>query len=259
MQQEISAVGGDNLRNFLVVIAYNGKNYHGWQIQDNALSVQEVFQNALENIIQQTPYELKGCSRTDSGVHANKYCISLKMLHNIPCYRLQTALNRFLPKDIAVQNVEEKPLNFHARYSCKSKQYIYKIWNSTVRNPFLDGLVYEYRFPLDEKLLDKACKAYIGKHDFTSFCTVDNSRRTDNMERTVTDFHVRREGDMVIMTVEADGFLYNMVRIMVGTLIKIAQGKFPPDCIEQIIKAKDRSQAGATAPSCGLYLNEVRY
>ena len=109
MQCDVSTVCGEveKLRNFLIVIAYNGKNYHGWQIQNNALSVQEVFQNALEKIIQETPYEIKGCSRTDSGVHANKYCISLKMVHNIPCYRLQTARNRFLPKDIAVLDVEE--------------------------------------------------------------------------------------------------------------------------------------------------------
>ena len=254
-----SEVEKKNMRNLMIVISYNGKNYHGWQIQDNALTVQEVFQNALERIILDTPYEIKGCSRTDSGVHANKYCISLKMVHNIPCYRLQTALNRFLPKDISVLGVEEKPLDFHARYSCKSKQYIYKIWNAEVRNPFLDGLVYQYGYPIDEKMLDRVCKAYIGKHDFTSFCTIDNSRRKDNMERTVMDFQVRREGNMVIMTVEADGFLYNMVRIMVGTLMKIVQGKLEEDCIGRIIEAKDRSKAGATAPSCGLYLNEVRY
>ena len=115
------------MRNFLITISYNGSKYHGWQIQNNALAVQEVFQNSLENVIQKTPYEIKGCSRTDSGVHANMYCISLKMEHSIPCHRLLTALNRFLPLDIAVLNVEEKPLDFHARYSCKSKQYVYKI------------------------------------------------------------------------------------------------------------------------------------
>lgn len=248
----------DNLRNLLVTISYNGRNYHGWQIQDNAITVQEIFQNALENIIQTTPYEIKGCSRTDSGVHANMYCISLKMCHNIPCYRLLTAVNRFLPLDIAVLDVKEMPVDFHARYSCKSKEYIYKIWNSPVRNPFLDGLVYHYKFPIDVDLLNKACKSYIGKHDYTSFCTLDN-RKMGDMERTVYNFEVERQGDMVIMTVEADGFLYNMVRIMVGTLMRIAQGKFTSDCIEGIINAKDRTKAGPTAPACGLYLNKVNY
>lgn len=246
------------VRNFLITISYNGSKYHGWQIQSNALAVQQVFQQALESVIQKTYYELKGCSRTDSGVHANMYCISLKMCHSIPCHRLQTALNRFLPLDIAVLNVEEKPIDFHARYSCKSKEYIYKIWNNPVRNPFLDGLAYHYKYPIDEKLLNKACKAYIGKHDYTSFCTLDN-RKMEDMERNVINFTVERQGDMILFTVEADGFLYNMVRIMAGTLIRIAQGKFAPDCIEDIIKAKDRSKAGPTAPACGLYLNKVNY
>ncbi len=246
------------VRNFLITISYNGSKYHGWQIQSNALAVQQVFQQALESVIQKTYYELKGCSRTDSGVHANMYCISLKMCHSIPCHRLQTALNRFLPLDIAVLNVEEKPIDFHARYSCKSKEYIYKIWNNPVRNPFLDGLAYHYKYPIDEKLLNKACKAYIGKHDYTSFCTLDN-RKMEDMERNVINFMVERQGDMILFTVEADGFLYNMVRIMVGTLIRIAQEKFAPDCIEGIIKAKDRSKAGPTAPACGLYLNKVNY
>lgn len=246
------------MRNFLVTIAYNGSKYHGWQIQRNAVTVQQIFQEALENIIQQTPYEIKGCSRTDSGVHANMYCISIKMEHNIPCFRLQTALNRFLPLDIAVLDVEEKPLDFHARYSCKSKEYVYKIWNSRVRNPFLDGLAWQYGFPIDENLLDTSAKAYIGKHNFTSFCTLDN-REMGDMQRTVKNFTVKREGDMVLMTVEADGFLYNMVRIMVGTLIRISEGKFEPDCIDKIILAENRKFAGPTAPPQGLYLNKVNY
>ena len=122
-------VQGNQIRNFLITISYNGSNYHGWQIQNNALAVQEVFQNALENIIQKTPYEIKGCSRTDSGVHANMYCISMKTTHPIPPERLKAALNRYLPMSMAVIDCKEVPLDFHARYSCKSKQYIYKIWN----------------------------------------------------------------------------------------------------------------------------------
>ncbi len=257
MQSDV--FGNDSeIRNFLITISYNGKNYHGWQIQTNAVTVQEVFQTALENIIGDTAYSVKGCSRTDSGVHANMYCISLKMIHSIPCHRLLSALNRFLPSDISVLDIKEAEQDFHARYSCKSKQYVYKIWNAEVRNPFLDGLAYHYKFPIDVTLLNDCCKAYIGRHDFTSFCTIDN-RDTNNMCRTVTDFRVERDGDMVIITVEADGFLYNMVRIMVGTLIRIAQGKFNPDCISGIIEAKDRAKAGPTAPACGLYLNKVNY
>ena len=148
--------------------------------------------------------------------------------------------------------------SFHARYSCKSKEYVYKIWNSEVRNPFLDGYALHYRYKLDENMLNEAAQAYVGSHDFTSFCTQDN-REKDDFTRNVKAFSVTREGNMVLMRVEADGFLYNMVRIMVGTLLRIQQGKIPPDGISSIIEKKDRQFAGPTAPACGLYLNQVNY
>ena len=125
-------------RNLLLTIAYDGRAYHGWQIQENALSVQEVFQGALRQVIGDD-FDVKGCSRTDSGVHANQYCISLKTGHRIPCERLVAALNRFLPMDMAVKGCRSVSLDFHARYSCKGKEYQYLIWNDPVRNPFFDG------------------------------------------------------------------------------------------------------------------------
>lgn len=248
---------GSNLRNLLVTISYDGKSFHGWQIQQNALTVQEVFQTACEKIIG-TDFELKGCSRTDSGVHANMYCISLKTIHPIEAVRLKAALNRWLPMSIAVLDCKEVDNDFHARYSCLSKEYIYKIWNSEVRNPFLDGYAFHYRYKIDENLLNKAAQAYIGYHDFTSFCTIDN-REMGDMRRNVKSFSVTRDGEMVIMKVEADGFLYNMVRIMVGTLLRIQQGKIPVDGIKEIIEKKNRKFAGPTAQACGLYLNKVNY
>ena len=248
---------GFPLRNLALTISYDGKCFHGWQIQQNAYTVQEAFQTALATIIG-TDYDVKGCSRTDSGVHANRYCISVKTAHPIPPERLKAALNRWLPLSVAVLDCREVPLDFHARYSCKSKEYIYKIWNSEVRSPFLDGYALHYRYPLDDVLLHQAAQAYVGSHDFTSFCTPDK-RAQENMTRTVTHFSVTRDGDMVTMRVEADGFLYNMVRIMVGTLLRVAQGKFPPDCIPAILAKRDRQFAGPTAPPCGLYLNRVNY
>lgn len=245
------------LRNILLTISYNGSLYHGWQIQQNAVTVQEVFQNALAKIINQS-VDIKGCSRTDSGVHANMYCISLKTTHQIPPLRLKMALNRFLPSSIVVLDAKEVPLDFHARYSCKSKQYIYKIWNSEIRNPFLDNLALHYRYKIDEKLLNQSAQQYVGRFDYTSFCTLD-CRVKGDFVRDVKQFSVTRDGDMVTMTVEADGFLYNMVRIMVGTLLRVQQGKIPPDGIREIIEKKDRSFAGPTAPACGLYLNKVNY
>ncbi|MEE1219993.1 MAG: tRNA pseudouridine(38-40) synthase TruA [Ruminococcus sp.] len=247
----------DYLRNLLVIISYDGKNFHGWQIQQNALSVQEVFQTALSKIIG-NDFDLKGCSRTDSGVHANMYCISLKLSHPIPCERLKAALNRWLPLSVAVLDCKEMDMDFHARYSCVSKEYIYKIWNSEVRNPFMDGYALHYRYQLDADMLNKAAQAYVGSHDFTSFCTLDN-REMGDMTRTVKAFSVTREGDLVTMKVEADGFLYNMVRIMVGTLLRVQQGKIAPDEISQIIEKKNRKYAGPTAQACGLYLNKVNY
>lgn len=252
-----SLYSGSNLKNLLITISYDGRPFHGWQIQQNALTVQEVFQNSLTKIIG-SEFDVKGCSRTDSGVHANMYCISLKITHPILPERLKAALNRWLPKSVAVLDCIEAPLDFHARYSCVSKEYIYKIWNNEVRNPFLDGYALHYRYKIDENLLNNAAQAYIGYHDFSSFCTLD-SREKGDMRRNVMSFSVMRDGDLVTMKVEADGFLYNMVRIMVGTLLRVQQGKINPDEISKIIEKKDRSFAGPTAQACGLYLNRVNY
>lgn len=246
-----------DLRNLLLTITYDGKCFHGWQIQQNAYTVQEAFQTALEKITGERT-DVKGCSRTDSGVHANRYCVSVKLSHPIPPERLKAAMNRWLPRSVAVLDCVEVSADFHARYSCKSKEYIYKIWNSEVRNPFLEGYALHYRYTLDVETLNAAAQAYVGRHDFTSFCTPDN-REAGDMTRCVKSFSVTREGDLVLMRVEADGFLYNMVRIMVGTLLRIAQGKIPPDGIPAIIEKKNRQFAGPTAQACGLYLNRIYY
>ena len=238
-------------------ISYDGSNYHGWQIQKNALSIQEVFQISLEKVIGKS-VDIKGCSRTDSGVHANMYCISFKIENEIPCERLQMAVNRFLPKDIVVNKCIIVPRDFHARYSCIGKEYVYKIWNNKIRNPFLNRYAYHYWYPIDIELLNEACKPFIGKHDFTSFCTLDN-RRAEDMERTIKKFKVEKDGDLISIIVEADGFLYNMVRIMVGTLLHVAQGKINCRELESIILAKNRKLAGPTAVPYGLYLNKVFY
>ncbi len=255
--QYISSADSAN-RNVKITIMYDGSAYHGWQIQKNAMSVQETFQTALQKIIGDD-IDVKGCSRTDTGVHANMYCIGLKTSHPIPPHRLKSALNNYLPETIAVLDCEEMPIDFHPRYDCKRKQYIYKIWNNEVRNPFLNKYALHYRYRnFDENVLNQAVQYYLGEHDFTSFCTLDN-RRCENMTRTVNFAQVERSGDMVTFTVEADGFLYNMVRIMTGTLIRVAQGKIAPDDIPDIIMKKNRKFAGPTAPACGLYLNKVIY
>lgn len=245
------------MRNLLLTIAYDGSRYHGWQVQENALTIQEVFQKALFAVTGLSE-DIKACSRTDTGVHAREFCVSLRTESAISPERLAAALNRYLPEDIAVNGCKAVPLDFHARYSCKGKEYTYEIWNAPVRNPFLIGRALHYWYPIDEKLLDQAAKSYLGSHDFSSFCTLDRREKGD-LVRTVTDSRVERRGDMVAFTVAADGFLYNMVRIMVGTLLRVQQGKFSPEDIAGIIEAKNRKAAGPTAPACGLYLNRVFY
>lgn len=245
------------MRNLLLTICYDGSHYHGWQIQQNAVSVQQVFQDALFKVIGEKP-DIKGCSRTDSFVHARQFCISLKTEHSIPCERFVGALNHFLPEDIAVLGCREVPSEFHARYSCAGKEYIYQIWNNPVRNPFLNHRALHYWYALDEKRLNEAAGFFTGRHDFTSFCTMDARERGD-LTRNVTKAEVKREGDLVTFTVAADGFLYNMVRIMVGTLLRVAQGKLEPREVADIIEAKNRAAAGPTAPPYGLFLNRVFY
>ena len=246
------------IRNLMVTISYDGSCYHGWQVQKNAVTVQDVFQTALQKILEEIP-EIKGCSRTDTGVHANMYTVSFKTNSKIKCENLIYALNRFLPSSIAAYNCKDMPADFHARYSCKGKEYIYKIWNHKIRNPFLSGRTLHYWYPLDIEKLNEAAQKFIGAHDFTSFATLDK-RETKNMVRNVEYFKVyETEQNLIEMQVKADGFLYNMVRIMVGTLLRVAQGKIKPEEIPEIINSKCRKNAGPTAPAHGLYLNKVFY
>lgn len=201
--------------------------------------------------------DIKGCSRTDSGVHANMYCVSLKTQKNIPCENIITGLNTYLPKDIAVTGCIEVADDFHARYSVKSKEYVYRIYNSQIRNPFLKNYALHYRYPIDAQYLNEEAQAFLGSHDFSGFCSAKSD--VEDTVRTVYSFSVTRNGDEVIFSVEADGFLYNMVRIMVGTLLFVNEGKIKQGELADVIKSKDRKRAGKTAPAHGLYLNNVKY
>ena len=244
-------------RNLLLKIQYDGSGYHGWQIQENARSVQGAFQEALKNVLGVQP-DIKACSRTDTGVHAREFCLSMKLQHGIPEERLVGALNHFLPDDMAVLSCQRVPDDFHARYSCKGKRYVYEIHNSAIRSPFLRDRALHYYHHIDEEKLNAAAQHFLGSHDFTSFCTLDK-REMGDFTRTVSESCVRRDGDMVRFTVAADGFLYNMVRIMTGTLLAVQQGRFSPEDIPEIIARCDRKAAGPTAPAHGLYLEKVFY
>ena len=244
------------MRNLLVEIAYNGSGYHGFQVQDNALTVEEAVQDAIERILG-IREKIIGCSRTDAGVHANSYFFNMHTENPIECERFVAALNHHLPHDIAALSCKEVEEDFHARYWAKKKEYVYKIYNSSAKNPFMHNLVFQYKYPLDVEKLDRAAKHFLGTHDFVAFRKEDTKDR-DSI-RTIYKSEVYREGDLVIFTVSGNGFLYNMVRIMVGTLLGVAQGKIGEDEIPEIIESRDRTRAGITASPCGLYLNRVEY
>lgn len=244
------------MKRLLLTIQYDGSAYHGWQVQSNAVTVQEMLQNAVEKLFGKR-LDVKGCSRTDSGVHANMYCVSLDTDMPIGESSVVMALNTYLPRDIAVMQCREVPCDFHPRYACKSKEYIYKLYNGKIRNPFLENYAYHYRYDIDAEYLNREAQAFVGTFDYSGFCSVKSD--VEDTVRTVKSFNVWRDGDMVYFKVEADGFLYNMVRIMVGTLLFVSEGKIKKGELTDVIRSKVRQRAGKTAPPQGLYLNKVNY
>lgn len=244
------------MRRLLITIRYDGYDYHGWQVQNNALTVQEVFQKAVEKVFGER-LDVKGCSRTDSGVHANMYCITIDTDMNISCENVILALNTYLPNDVAVYDCCEVDNDFHPRYSCTSKEYVYKIYNAKYRNPFYDRYAFWYKYDLDVEYLNREVHAFLGTHDYSGFCSIKTD--VEDTTRTIKSVKVYRENDIVYFVVEGDGFLYNMVRIMVGTMLFIAQGKIKAGELKSIIDSCDRTKAGKTAPPQGLYLNKVNY
>lgn len=238
---------------YALTLAYKGTAFSGWQVQKNAPSIQATVQNAVEKVFG-TRLDVTGCSRTDSGVHALGYVCHIAGEKRIDVEKIPLALNMHLPQDISVLEAKEVGDDFHARYSALAKEYVYLIRNSRIRSPFDEGLCYQYPFSVDEAELGRLGKAYVGKHDFGAFMSV-GSKITDTV-RTVYYFNVSKEGDVLRITVGANGFLYNMVRIMVGTLLKAYKG----DCdIESALSTACRQNAGPTAPASGLYLNKVFY
>lgn len=239
----------------VLVIAYKGTAYAGWQVQNARPSVQKTLQNAIEATLGHE-VKLSGCSRTDSGVHANEYCCHIDCLAGIPDESLPMAINNKLPDDIAVLRSFTADDDFHSRYYAKGKEYVYDIWNSRIKNPFLSDTAFQYPKTLDVERLNEIGSAFIGEHDFRSFMSA-HSKITDCV-RTVYTFRAERSGDHVRIYTSANGFLYNMVRIMVGTVLEIHSGRIKTP-LEEIIKAGDRRLAGKTAPAHGLYLNKVFY
>lgn len=244
------------MRNLLITIRYLGGGYHGFQVQENAVTVCQVFQDGVEKLLGRR-WKVKGCSRTDAGVHASRFCLSMACDSTIPPMGLVRGLNAILPPDLSVLDCREVPEGFHARYSCLGKEYAYRFHNSLVRDPFLEGRVYRTGRPLDEAAMDQAAQAFVGTHDFSAFCAAGGS--VEDKVRTIHRARVAREGELVTFVVAGDGFLYNMVRIMAGTLLQVGEGRRPPEEVAEILHSLDRSRAGDTLPPWGLFLEQVYY
>lgn len=244
------------MMNYLITLMYDGAAYHGWQNQKNAVSVQEKVEAACASLFG-CPITVYGCSRTDAGVHANCFKANFHAQKEMAFRQVVSALNFYLPDDIVVRDCRAVDEAFNARFDCLSKEYIYKIYNDPLPDPFYNGRALQYKYPLDAEKLDRQAADFAGKHDFSALRAIGSTVKTTT--RTVHYAHVERHGKEVIFRVAADGFLYNMVRIMAGTLLYISEGKLPWDSIPDIIASGDRLRAGKTLPPEGLYLNKVTY
>lgn len=238
-------------------IAYNGEHYHGWQVQPSLATVQGTMTEALEKLLCQK-VSISGCSRTDAGVHARQFICSLESEKpfGIPMDRFCKAANNMLPNDIVIKSVWEAPKDFHPRFQVKYKEYRYEMRDGICFDPFLRGLVWQIPYYLDFEKMDDAAKCLIGTHDFSAFCCAD---ACEDRVRTIYSLDVFKQNDRVILSVCGNGFLYNMVRIITGTLVDVSTGRFSKADVEKILDSKDRRLAGRTAPPQGLYLNRVVY
>ena len=243
------------MRNIKITIQYNGKNYCGWQKQNNSPGIQGTIEKAIFDI---TGEEVKitGSGRTDAGVHALGQVANFKTNSQIPASRIPNALNAKLPKDISIVDAEEVDEDFHSRYSAKKKRYRYQIYNSPYRSPIYADTSYPVKYDLDIDKMKKEAKLFIGTHDFKGFMS-SGSSVVDTI-RTIYDIGVSKSEDLIIIEIEGNGFLYNMVRIIAGTLVDIGRGKIDTD-LSTIIESKSRSMAGHTAPAHGLFLKKVDY
>lgn len=244
------------MKRILLTISYDGTAYHGWQVQPNGITVQETVQNALYKLLGAKP-ALTGCSRTDAGVHAREFCCHLDCDEKFPESSFLRGLDAFLPDDISVKAAREVPPDFHARYNTKGKTYAYYILNSERRDPFLSRYTWRIERGLYLERINAFCKEIVGTHDFYAFSS--SGRTVEDTVRTVSECYAVREGDRVILKITADGFLYNMVRIIVGTAVAVSDGKIEPQFTKAIFDSKNRALAGQTAPPQGLFLEKVLY
>ncbi len=242
------------MKRVMLTVAYDGTNYHGWQLQPNVTTIESVLNGALSALLKEETRVI-GASRTDTGVHALGNIAVFDTQARMPAEKFAYALNQRLPEDIRIQDAREVPPDFHPRRQESRKTYEYKILNSAFPMPVYRLYAHFTYVPLDVSSMRRAAAYLVGTHDFKSFCSVNTTAETT--VRTVYEITVDRCGDMITIRVTGSGFLYNMVRIIAGTLIEVGRGNWQPERMQDILRACDRAHAGPTAPACGLTL--VKY
>ena len=245
------------MKNYRLVLSYEGTRYRGWQRQGNtAGSIQEKLETLLSRLLEQK-VELAASGRTDAGVHARMQVCSFRGETERGAEELLRELRRYLPEDIGAVSLEEAEPRFHARLSCREKTYLYRIWNSESPNVFTRRFQLRVPGALDDKAMERAARLLCGEHDFAAFCSLKNARRST--VRDLRTVEIRREGEELQLYFTGDGFLYNMVRILTGSLLEVGQGHRSPESLAEALQSKDRALAGPTAPAQGLCLWEVKY
>ncbi len=244
------------MQNICLVLEYIGTNYAGFQRQKNGLSIQEVLENAI-NLALSEKVKVTPSGRTDAGVHAYNQVVNFFTNTTIPVEKLKIPINFYLPKDIRVKSAKAVDLSFNSRKSAKKKTYVYKIYNGQNFSVFDEDRVLYYPYKLDFDLLNKGADLICGTHDFNAF--VRSNATTKTTIRTIFSSYFTREGDYIVYHITGNGFLYNMVRILVGTLLLLGRGKLSLDDIKELLNGGNRAQAGKTVSPCGLYLENVEY
>ncbi|MEO5936154.1 MAG: tRNA pseudouridine(38-40) synthase TruA [Terriglobales bacterium] len=256
-------------RNLKLVLAYDGSLFSGWQVQPDRPTVQGALADAVERITGEKILP-QGSGRTDAGVHALAQVASFSTSSSIPSANLVKALNSLLPESIRVTSVEDMPADFHARHTAQAKSYEYRLYRGDICPPFLARYVTHHPYPLDEEALSEAAGRVIGEHDFTSFAAVDPEKTDPDRGlpvevggrgnvRTIFSSEWKRSSEEFVYRVRGNGFLHHMVRNLVGTFLLVGKGTLKPSDLDDILAAKERSAAGATAPASGLYLVSVEY
>ena len=239
-----------------LIVAYEGTNYCGWQVQPNGITIEEVLNQHLSRLLGED-IKVTGASRTDAGVHSMGNVAVFDTNTRMPAEKISFALNQSLPEDIVVQDSCQVPEDFHPRFSESVKTYEYRILNRKFRLPLERNTSYFYHYPLDVEKMQQAAAYLVGEHDFTSFSSVH--AQTNTFVRTIYSLDVSKSGDMISIRITGNGFLYNMVRIIAGTLVQVGAGMIEPGQMESILAGKDRELAGPTAPAHGLTMMGIEY